>query len=298
MNIEGRTHPLKGFILSLTGAALDSTTFVTAKYGLRGFAPEAFSLVWTCASAIYVLCIVLATGRWKQMALSAHAVPRILLLGLLTGAGMLLSWAGLDSLDPTFTSFLWRFAVVLTIVLGAVFLHERFSPKELLPAALMIGGSLVGAIGQWHVVGVGMFFTLLATCAVAVQRVLAKRLINEIHPDVLTLYRSCLGALALAAWVAVRGKADFEVRLQYWLWTVLGAFLGPCASFLVTYRAYRYWDLLRATMVMTAQPLLVMPIAYLALGDFPSRKELLGGVFTLSGAFWFVWLHFRGGNPH
>jgi drug/metabolite transporter (DMT)-like permease len=270
---------------------------VTAKHGLEGFDPEVFSLVWSSAAAVYALIIVLATRQWKQLALPAHTVGSILLLGLVSGAGMLLSWAGLDTLDPAFASFLWRFSPLVTILLSAVLLREHLSPKELLPAGLMIGGSLVSAIGQWHIVTGGMILTLLATCSDAVQRVMAKVLLKTIRPNALTFYRNCFGALALVAWIVVRGEADFQMSFQYWLSTLLGAFLGPCASFLLTYRAYRCWGLSRATLVLTAQPLFVLPMAYLAFGDFPSGKELLGGSLTLIGAFWFIRLHFGRGRP-
>jgi len=48
-DIDARSDPLKGFFYALAGSVLVSTNWVTAKYGLRGFNPETFSLVWTSA---------------------------------------------------------------------------------------------------------------------------------------------------------------------------------------------------------------------------------------------------------
>jgi drug/metabolite transporter (DMT)-like permease len=294
---DGGSSSLRGFLLSLAGTTLLSIAFVAANHGLEGFAPEAFSLVWSSAAAIYVLLIMLVTGQRRQLALPKGTVTSVLTLGVLTGSGMLLAWQGLDRLDPGFASLLWRFSPLITISFSAVLLRERLSSRELLPAALMIGGSIVSALGQWHIVAVGMLLTLLANFVDAVQRVMAKVLLRTVHPNALAFYRSCLGAFGLAAWVIFGGKTDFEVPFRYWLSALLGAFLGPCASFLLTYQAYRHWDLSRCTLVLTAQPLLVLPMVYVASGDFPSRQELLGGAFILTGAFWFVWLHSRGAGP-
>ena len=100
-----------------------------------------------------------------------------------------------------------------------------------------------------------------------------------------------IGAVLIACWVFATGTADFAVEMRYWYVTLLGAFLGPCASFLFTFRSYRYWHLSQSTIVLTAQPLLVLPLAYAFLGTLPTTKELVGGCIILAGAFWLAFIH-------
>lgn len=292
-NIDARSSLPKGFLYSLGGTALVSTNFVTAKYGLKGFNPETFSLVWTTAAAFYSLLVVLICGQWQQMALSSSAVRSIALMGLATGVGMILSWAGLARLDPSFAAFLWRFQPVLAIMLGAVLLSERLSAKEIAPVAVMTAGGCLSTIGRWDIVGIGTTLTLLACLAVAVQMLIAKARVHEVHPNILVVYRVGIGAAVILLWALLRGKLDFRVEPSYWYVTLFGAFLGPCASFLLTFRSYRYWDLSRSSVVRTAQPLFVLPLAYAVFGKLPARKELFGGWVLLLGAFWLAWIHFR-----
>ena len=286
-----RSDPFKGFFCSLVGTVLFSIAYVIAKYGLEGFNQETFSLVWASAAAIYSLAIVLATSGWQQLTLPAHAVSTIALIGLLTGAGMILSWAGLARLDPSFAGFLWRFAPVLTIVLGALYLGERLLVGELVPIAIMVLGGCLGAIGRWHIVGVGMALTLLACCAFAVQLLIAKMQVARIHSVILNFYRVGIGALIIALWTLLTGKVDFNVEASYWLVTLLGAFLGPCTGFLLTFRSYRHWDLSRSSIVLTVQPLFILPSAYFIIGQLPTGMELIGGSMILAGAFWLAWIH-------
>lgn len=293
-DIHSRSDPLRGFSYALAGSVLVSTNFVTAKYGLRGFNPETFSLVWTSAAAAYSFVIVVATGHWRQMALPARAIKKTGLMGLATGVGMILAWAGLAQLDPSFQAFLWRFLPVLTILLSAVVLRERLTVKELFPVAAMVVGGSLGAVGRWHMVGTGMILTILACFAFAVQMVIAKIMVAETHPNIVVFYRIGLGALVIGLWTFGTGKADFGVGRSYWLVTLLGAFLGPCASFLLTFRSYRYWDLSRSAIVKTVEPLFVLPLAYAVLGKLPTGTELLGGCLILVGAFWFAWIQFVG----
>jgi len=142
LNVRGGSDPAKGFIYALAGSVIVSTNYVTAKYGLRGFNPETFSLVWTTAAAIYSLAIVGTAGQWRQLPRFTCGVGKIGLLGLTTGAGMILTWSGLALLEPSFAAFLWRFLPVLTILLGAIFLGEKLLARELVIVGIMLFGAV------------------------------------------------------------------------------------------------------------------------------------------------------------
>ncbi len=219
----------------------------------------------------------------------------MVLLGLTTGVGMILSWAGLARLDPALAAFLWRFHPAFAIALGVVVLRERLTRTEALAVLVMIAGGAVSTVGRWNIVGLGAILTLLACLSAAVQMLIAKSRAHEVPPNVLVFYRVGIGALVIASWVFSTGKADFDVPSRYWYVTFLGAFLGPCASFLLTFRSYRYWDLSRASIVRTTQPLFVLPLAYAALGTVPGLRSVLGGCLILVGAVWLGWQRMR--NP-
>jgi drug/metabolite transporter (DMT)-like permease len=258
-----------------------------------GFNPETFSLVWTTAATVYAFLIVLGTGLRRELVLKREHLIKVITMGVTTGAGMILIWSGLAQLDPSFAAFLMRFFPVLTILLSAIFLHEKLSLVEIFPIGLMVLGGCISALGRWNIVGMGMVLILTSCLAGAVQMLMAKMKVSEIHPNVLVFYRVGIADITILLWILVTGKADFDVGMSYWGVTLLGAFLGPCASFLLTFRSYKYWYLSRSSMVRTAQPLFVLPLAYIFLHKLPEDKELLGGFLILIGAFWIAWLHFR-----
>lgn len=291
-NTHARSNFMKGFLYALAGTFFVSTNYITAKYALQGFNPETFSLIWTAAAAVYSYIIILITGKRRLLTIPARTIGKTIVLGIATGIGMILSWAGLARLDPSFTAFLWRFAPVLIIMFSALFLGERLSIIELGPITIMILGGVFSATGRWDVVGAGIILSLLGCCAFAIQMLMAKMVVDGIHPNILVFYRVGIGVCVIALWTFLTGKADFDVKTSYWLVTFLGAFLGPCISFLLTFHSYRFWDLSRSTIVRTIQPLFVLPLAYLILNKLPTKKELLGGLIILAGAFWFAWINF------
>ncbi|MFC1814959.1 EamA family transporter [Thermodesulfobacteriota bacterium] len=136
----------------------------------------------------------------------------------------------------------------------------------------------------------GVIFTILSGFAFSAQHLIAKLKIHQVHPNVLVAYRVGIGSIVIAFWVFATGAANFAVEVRYWAITLLGAFLGPCASFLLTFRAYQYWTLSQSSIVRTAQPLLVLPMAYGFLRVLPTAKELIGGCIILVGAFWLAYI--------
>jgi drug/metabolite transporter (DMT)-like permease len=251
-------------------------------------------VVWTISATIYSFIIVLITGLRKKLSIPKRSIAPIFILGISTAAGMLLGWAGLALLDPSFASFIWRFFPVLTIVLCSIFLKERFTPIEIAPIAIMVIGGAISAIGRWNLVGTGIVLTIAACLAASIQMLIAKVKVTEIHPNVLVFYRVGIAALMIVVWTFSIGKADFHAAPRYWLITMLGAFLGPCASFLFMFRSYRYWGLSRSSIVHISQPLFVLPMAYVFLQRIPTSRGLTGGFLILAGAFWLAWIHFRG----
>jgi drug/metabolite transporter (DMT)-like permease len=290
--------PVKGFLYSLGGAILVSTNFITVKYALRGFDPETFSLVWTTAAAIYAFGIAAAGKESREQIFPKHAMKGMIGFGTCTALAMILAWKGLSTLDTAFASFLWRFFPVLTIFSGVLFLKERLSKKELLAMAIMLLGGLSSVVGRWEVVGAGVTLTILACLAAAGQLLIAKSYVHKVHPNILVAYRLGIGSILIACWVFVTGAASFAVEVRYWYVTLLGAFLGPCASFLLTFRAYRYWTLSQSSLILTAQPLLVLPLAYIFLGTVPTSREIVGGCIILSGAFWLAFMQLTKARMH
>lgn len=287
----------KGYLLALAGNALVSTNFITAKHGLSGFNPASFSLVWTAAAAAFTLLLLAATGRLAQLSLPRRAWPRVLLLGAATAAGMGLNWAGLSRLDPAFSALIWRFAPVVTIAVGVVFLKERLSGGELLAVAVMTAGGVVSIQGQWAAVAAGTALTLLACLSNSIQMISAKSEVALVHPNTLVFYRVGVAAVFLAGWALATGGMDLEAPADCWAVTLLGGLLGPCLSFLLTFRSYRYLDLARASFVATLQPVWVLALAWGLLDQLPTGRELAGGLVILAGALFMAWIQMRR-SPH
>ncbi len=291
-DILQKPNTVKGLLYSSIGMLFLSGGLITAKYALGGFNFAMFSTVWCISAAIYAFLFVVFTGKARQIfQLSRPERANVVLLGVFTGVGMILGWAGLALLDPSFAAFLWRFLPVLTILAGMIWLDERLMLKELFPIIVMIAGGAISTIGRWHIVGTGVILVLLSCVTAAVQMVIGKTQSTSIHPTILIFYRSVISAILVTAWTIATGKLDFSPAKNYWIVTIIGAFLGPVAGFWLTFQSYRFWDLTRSSIVLTVQPIIVLPLAYIFLRQLPATQGLVGGIIILIGALWLTYIH-------
>ena len=288
-------NPRKGFLLALASTVLISTNFVTAKYALREFNVETFSTVWTAAAAFYSLLIVLVMGAGRELRLPGRAsCVRLSGVGACSAANMLLSWAGLSLLDPSFNAFIRRGQPLFVVFLGVVFLRERLRRIEFAPMAVMLVGGIYSIVGRWEIAGLGIVLTILGDLFNSFERVMVKVEVRRVRPAVVAFYRLAIGSTLIAVWTFSTGRANFNVPLRYWAVLLVGALLGPCLSHVLVFQAYRHWTLSRCTMLLMIQPLLVLPMAWLFLGQLPSGRELIGGGILFAGAIWLSWIHFTG----
>ena len=296
MSDQGVPHsnPRKGFLLALASIILLAVSLVSTKYALREINPETLSLVWTTSAAVFAFLFLLLRGFGRELRIPGRLVVPVLVLGLATGGGIIMNFASLHLLDPTFNAFLWRFWPVVSIILSLLFLGEKLSARELPPMAVMLFGAMISTYGQWTIVGKGVILVSVAVLFAAAQALIAKVLIPDIHPRVLIIYRNGLGAVCLAAWVLPIGRFDLSAaHLDTWVVILVAVILGPWAGIMAFFASLRYWELSRSSLVSMTQPLFVLPMAVLFLQQFPNRIELIGGGIILVGGFWLTALHVK-----
>ncbi len=289
--LSNKSRIFKGFFYALLGTFLVSTNFVTAKYGLYGFEPVTFGVIWTFAAAFHSLVIIIAAKRSKEILIPHPDRTGLLLLGAATGLGMIWGWTALSMLDPSFKAFLNRFAPVLTVILGMIFLKEKITGKEALAITIMLAGGVISARGSWDAVSPGVFFAAISFIMVAFQHLIAKKRVSSVHVAVIVFYRSIIAFFVILAWGLIRGGMDFNAPARFWMITALGALLGPCISHIFYYKSFSYWELSRSSLVSNVQPLFVLPLAYIFLREFPEKMQLIGGIIILAGILRLGWIH-------
>lgn len=285
---------LTGFAIASGGMMLLSCNYITAKTAMQGFNPKTFAALWCIVATIYSLILTFAMGQGRQLKLRGKELRLMLWLGIALTCSALLGWAGLSKMDPTFNAFLGRLTPMMTILLGVVLLKEHVRPLEWLAVAVMVGGGVLSTLGgTWQAEWWAIVLTLLASFFTALQFTLGKFGGDKsIPPLVMNVYRTAVAAGVIALVTLVLGEFDVtQAQPRHWGALLLGALFGPCLSVTLIYKSYRYWEMTRTAMVLTLQPLAVLPMAWLMFHDIPGGWKLIGGMIILVGGLWLVALH-------
>jgi len=113
-----------------------------------------------------------------------------------------------------------------------------------------------------------------------------------IPPLVVNVYRTAVAAVVVTLVTLVLGEFDLsQAETRHWAVLLIGALIGPCLSVTLTFASYRYWEMTRTAMVLTLQPLAVLPMAWLMFHDIPGGWKLIGGMVILVSGLWLVALH-------
>jgi drug/metabolite transporter (DMT)-like permease len=287
----------RGFLLASTGTVLIATNYISVKYALSGMNAETFAWLWTLSAAVYAFIYIQLTGQGPSLNIGRDQVRIMAAIGVLNGLNAYLTWKGLSYIAPALSSFIWRFLPVFSILLGVIFLKESFLPAELLPMGLMILGTFTTVATRWESVSTGVLFSFSGCVVSSLQLLLVKIAVRKVKPGVVVFYRNLLGSLVVAAIMLLTHQANLNARLPFLAVAVLGPLHGEVISFILTFKSYTYWSLSYSSLVRTLDPLLVLPLGYLAYHYIPGPREFIGGSMILVGAVAFVLLHLQSTRP-
>ena len=216
--------------------------------------------------------------RLKNIAI----IVAVALLGMLANYSICQAIVGSSA---TMFNVISRAEIIIAMILGWVYLHERVGLRIWIAVAvvlsgilLMRGDTLTFNLADWETV---LWALCTAGCFAAVQ-VLSKSIIHEVDPQVLNVLRL---SLAVALLLAVPGLATemSTLTLDDWVWLGLAAFFGPFLGRVSYTYALRYHTIARAMTAVTFSPVLTLLFEFLIFGRMLSLFELIGGTLVIIG---------------
>lgn len=132
------------FILALLSAVFAALTSILAKVGIEGVNSNLATAIRTVVVVFMSWGMVFITNAQAGLGeISRKSWIFLILSGLATGASWLCYYKALQIGDVSKVVPVDKLSVVITFILAFVFLHEKFTPKSLLGAALITAGTFV-----------------------------------------------------------------------------------------------------------------------------------------------------------
>ena len=131
-------------ILAILSAVFAALTSILAKVGIDGVNSNLATAIRTFVVLLMAWSMVFLTDAQGGIAsISRKSWIFLILSGLATGASWLCYYKALQLGSASKVVPIDKLSVVITMILAAVFLHEKFTPKSIIGCALIGIGTLL-----------------------------------------------------------------------------------------------------------------------------------------------------------
>ena len=206
-------------------------------------------------------------------------------------AGLLGNYAicqALSQSSPTLLVLVSRIEIIIAMLLSWMFLKEFIGIRVWMSVVVIVLGiivmkmdSLTFDLKNWS----SFLWAVTSAFSFASMQVLAKRIIDEINPQVLNVSRLAVGLVILWSLAEVRSGVT-NLQSGEWKWIALAAFCGPFMGRVSYTYALRYLTVSKAVIIGSFSPATTLLFELLVFGTLISSYEAIGGTIMLAGILW------------
>ena len=277
-----QSREAQGMLLSLASAACMGVTYVASKYVLRSINPETFVVFWFAMGSFYALVLLTKQRRRHELFQPDNPWKQLMGLGVASAVAIVLFFYAIQLIDPAVVSFYTRADNVFAVLMGVLFLRERFNSFEGVGVAIALLGSLVTTYRGGQMLMIGLGLCLISSVMEGITVVLVKIAVRKVSPLVVIFYRSLLASTLALIYGFLTGRLQMPSAEVFFI-IMVASLAGSFMANVTYYAALARIDVTRATAIKTMQPFFVLMAAYLAFTTLPTSQQLLGGAIIVMG---------------
>ena len=267
-------------VLSSIGSGLST---VIGKWNLMAISPLLMnSLIFSVAAIVLTGILLPAKGIKNVFTLTRKGWLWVSLFAGSSVFALWTFWAGVQKMDPSLAAFLNRVEVFIAIMLGIIFLKERFNRWETMGAVLSVGGIVIMRLTLRVEYTEGFWLVLLGSLFFGITEFISKIAVRHVEPTILACIRAMF--MAVVFWIIFFSRGmSFEGLDRVWPGVIALGIMGPIVARLLYLSALKRLELSRVAVISQSQPIFVILIAFAFLGQLPTFREILGGIFISAG---------------
>jgi drug/metabolite transporter (DMT)-like permease len=277
-----QSREVQGMLLSLTSAACMGITYVASKYVLRTLNPETFVVFWFAMGSAYALILLLKQGKQRSLVAEGNPWKVLMGVGVASAVSIILFFYAIQIIDPAIVSFYTRADNVFAVLMGVLFLRERFNSLEGVGIGIALVGSLVTTYRGGNLLLIGLGLCLLSSVLEGVVVVLVKMAVRKVSPIVVIFYRSMLASGIALVYGVATGRLQMPSGRTF-LIIIVASLAGSFMANVTFYASLARIDITQATAIKTLQPFFVLMAAYVVFTTLPTSRQLLGGGIIVTG---------------
>jgi drug/metabolite transporter (DMT)-like permease len=206
-------------------------------------------------------------------------------LGIFLTSGYVFQTVGLERTTAAHAGFITGLFVVLTPLLGAVFLREAAGAPAWIAASVSAVGLylLSGAGGSFDLAGDGLVF--LCACAFAAHILATSRAVKRYDVGALLAVQLGLCGVFSLCVAALSGDVEVPDETSVWVAIVVTALFASALAFFIQTYAQRHAPPARTALILGSEPAFAGLFAYVINGETLSVLGWLGAGLILVAIF-------------
>lgn len=283
------SQQLKGSLIALLATITFSNVYIFSKLAMKNVSLASFGILWFGLALLWNLLY----NRYRRNKDTFRNLPKISkrTLLLISGSELIATSAFFLAIqltpNPTIVSFLANTSPVFVIILGFIFLKERYSYLEILGISItLLGVGLINftesGIQLQQLSSPASLATFTFALFYGISLVLAKAKVGTLPSSMITLYRN----MALFSGFILYNLYVFKMPAysdESVLYILIGSLFGPFLGTILTFSALKYLKASKVTLIITSRSFFIILGSFIFLGILPSQNQFVGGVLTITG---------------
>jgi drug/metabolite transporter (DMT)-like permease len=268
------------FLSSITvGIAFVATKLVLQE--LNQLSTIVYSLAFSFIGSVIIVSFIVkrswitqAREHWKHMALLA---------AISTTAPIVLTYS-IDTIGPSLTSFLTRFTVFFTVLIGFFFFKERFNKIEAIGMAIAVFGAFMITYTTEGAALISSVMVILVCVLFAVMQLIVKTHTSKMDYYVINHIRIVSNFFILLVIAFSTASLQMPSINSLVLCAIIGIGNG-IIGFALFFKALKMADMSKVNIIRVSDPFLTVFFSFILLSTIPTMQQLLGGVVIAIGIF-------------
>ncbi len=288
-----KSSGLSGWSWALISSLGTGVATVVGKWNLESVDPVVMMCVIFTVATIAVSITYLPRHGFREVFVQTRRDWLwIVLFSITSWIGIWLFWAGVQQMDPSLASFLNRSQVLVAVLLGILMLRERFTRSETSGAVLALMGIVIMRLTIRAEYTEGFWLVLSGALITGVSEYISKMAVRQVPAVTVGYLRN--GIMALLYWLTLPAiDFTFEGMGEVWFGVLALGVIGPVWSRMAFLKALERMELSKVAVITQTQPVFVLVIALLTLGQLPTVRETVGGVFLIAGCILMIIARYR-----
>jgi drug/metabolite transporter (DMT)-like permease len=227
----------KGYILVISTAFISGFSIYLNKFSVSVINPYIFATLKNVAVAAFLLSIILALRKWKDIrALTKKDFLKLTAIGFIGGAiPFLLFFKGLSMTSAAKAGFIHKTMFLYVAILAVIFLKEKINRKLFFGILALLAGTLLLVKLIPSALNTGDLLVFLAVLLWSCEQILSKHVLKKLSGLTVACGRMFFGSLFLLIFLGITGQmsqiSNLDTRQLGWTLVTAILLVGYVATY-------------------------------------------------------------------